>query len=200
MKKRENELEITVRKALKGKNVPILILDQRWHKLFPQMDKPPEVFALEDKLNTLLKRQGFLVNEIKDLKKTKNKLMDGIVSSMSEETEITDKKKRNQQRLMLEINERIQDESDELMDLPRKIKAVNEDLLVIGVGYCFDRLENGDEEVQQLAKEIKTMRKELSEKEQLKADLEDSMDSAYALMHGLLGHDIMNIYDRKKKG
>ena len=200
MKKRENELEITVRKALKGKNVPILILDQRWHKLFPQMDKPPEVFALEDKLNTLLKRQGFLVNDIKDLKKTKNKLMDGIVSSMSEETEITDKKKKNQQRLMLEINERIQDESDELMDLPRKIKAVNEDLLVIGVEYSFDRLENGDKEVQQLEKEIKEMRKELSEREQLKSDLQDSMDSAYALMHGLLGHDIMNIYDRKKKG
>lgn len=200
MKKRQSELEVVVRKTLKGKNVPILILDQRWHTLFPQTDKPPEVFALEDKLNTLLKRQGFLVNDIKDLKKTKHKLMDGIVASMGEETEITDKKKKNQQRLMLEINERIQDESDELMELPREIKAVNEDLLVIGVEYCFDRLENGDEEIQQLTEEIKEMRKELSEREQLKSDLESSMDSAYALMHGLLGHDIMNIYDRKKKG
>lgn len=200
MKKRENEFDKAVRDALKGKKVPILVLDQRWHTLFPHGEKPADVLALEEKLNGLLKRQGFLVNDIKDLKMTKQKLMDGIVSGMSEAPgTLTDKKKKNQQRLLLEIKERIRQESDELMELPRQIKWVNEQLLATGTVYCFERLASGDEQIQALTKEINDRREELKEMVGLKADLEDSMDSAYSLMHGLLGHDVMNLYDHKKK-
>ena len=42
------------------------------------------------------------------------------------------------------------------------------------------------------------MRETLKEKVGYKADLEESMDSAYSLMHGLLGHDVMNLYDNRK--
>ena len=187
-------------KALKGKKVPVLVLDQRWHTLFPSGNKPSDVLALEDNLNYLLKRQGFLVNDIKDLKRTKQKLMDGILAGMGEtEGANTDKKKKNQQRLLLEIKERIKEESDELMDLPREIKRVNEELLAVGAAYCFERLAGGDEELRVLTEEIEAMRKQLKEKVGYKADLEDSMDSAYSLMHGLLGHDVMNLYDKKKR-
>ena len=180
--------------------MPVLVLDQRWHTLFPSGDKPSDVLALEDNLNYLLKRQGFLVNDIKDLKRTKQKLMDGILAGMGEtEGANTDKKKKNQQRLMLEIKERIKEESDELMDLPREIKRVNEELLAVGAAYCFERLAGGDEELRVLTEEIEAMRKQLKEKVGYKADLEDSMDSAYSLMHGLLGHDVMNLYDKKKR-
>ena len=103
MKKRESDFEKAVREALKGKKVPVLVLDQRWHTLFPSGNKPSDVLALEDNLNYLLKRQGFLVNDIKDLKRTKQKLMDGILAGMGEtEGANTDKKKKNQQRLLLE--------------------------------------------------------------------------------------------------
>ena len=50
-----------------------------------------------------------------------------------------------------------------------------------------------------MTEEIEAMRKQLKEKVGYKADLEDSMDSAYSLMHGLLGHDVMNLYDKKKR-
>ena len=200
MKKRESDFEKAVREALKGKMVPVLVLDQRWHTLFPSGNKPSDVLALEDNLNYLLKRQGFLVNDIKDLKRTKQKLMDGILAGMGEtEGANTDKKKKNQQRLLLEIKERIKEESDELMDLPREIKRVNEELLAVGAAYCFERLAGGDEELRVLTEEIEAMRKQLKEKVGYKADLEDSMDSAYSLMHGLLGHDVMNLYDKKKR-
>ncbi len=200
MKKRESDFEKAVREALKGKKVPVLVLDQRWHTLFPSGNKPSDVLALEDNLKYLLKRQGFLVNDIKDLKRTKQKLMDGILAGMGEtEGANTDKKKKNQQRLLLEIKERIKEESDELMDLPREIKRVNEELLAVGAAYCFERLAGGDEELRVLTEEIEAMRKQLKEKVGYKADLEDSMDSAYSLMHGLLGHDVMNLYDKKKR-
>ncbi len=200
MKKRESDFEKAVREALKEKKVPVLVLDQRWHTLFPSGNKPSDVLALEDNLNYLLKRQGFLVNDIKDLKRTKQKLMDGILAGMGEtEGANTDKKKKNQQRLLLEIKERIKEEADELMDLPREIKRVNEELLAVGAAYCFERLAGGDEELRVLTEEIEAMRKQLKEKVGYKADLEDSMDSAYSLMHGLLGHDVMNLYDKKKR-
>ena len=200
MKKRESDFEKAVREALKGKKVPVLVLDQRWHTLFPSGNKPSDVLALEDNLNYLLKRQGFLVNDIKDLKRTKQKLMDGILAGMGEtEGANTDKTKKHQQRLLLEIKERIKEESDELMDLPREIKRVNEELLAVGAAYCFERLAGGDEELRVLTEEIEAMRKQLKEKVGYKADLEDSMDSAYSLMHGLLGHDVMNLYEKKKR-
>ena len=198
MKRRDYEFETEVREALKGKKVPILVLDSRWHTLFPKGEKPTEIQNLEDRVNELLKRQGFLVNDLKDLKKTKKKLMEGIVAGMGEREAIRDKKSKNQQRLLLEIKERIQEESDELMDLPREIKRANEELLAVGASYCFERLASGDEQVEEWNQEISEMRETLKEKVGYKADLEESMDSAYSLMHGLLGHDVMNLYDNRK--
>lgn len=199
MKKKERELEEMVKQALLGVKVPILVLDSRWHTLFPPGEKPGDVAALEKQLNNLLKRQGFLVNDLKELKMAKKKLMEGIVSGMNEVSEKADRKKENQQRLLLEIKERIEEESDELMDLPRLIKAANEELMAAGVGYCFERLENGDSELRELNKDIAQMREILKEKVGYKADLEESMDSAYSLMHALFGHEVMNIFDHKNK-
>ena len=61
-----------------------------------------------------------------------------------------------------------------------------------------DRLASGDEQLKKLNQEISEMREMLKEKVGDKADLEESMDSAYSLMHGLLGHDVMNLYDNRK--
>lgn len=198
MKRRDLEFEMLVREALKGKKVPILVLDRRWHTLFPQGEKPAEIIQLEEQLNELLKRQGYLVNDIKDLKKTKKKLMEGIVAGMNDAEPLRDKKKKNQQRLLLEIKERIETESDELIELPRKIKKANEELLATGAHYCFERLANGDEQLKIVKQEIEELRTSLREKTEWKDDLEESMNSAYSLMHGLLGHDVMNLYDKRK--
>ena len=152
MKRRDLEFETLVREALKGKKVPILVLDRRWHTLFPQGEKPAEIIQLE----------------------------------------------KNQQRLLLEIKERIETESDELIELPRMIKKANEELLATGAHYCFERLANGDEQLKIVKQEIEELRISLREKTEWKDDLEESMDSAYSLMHGLLGHDVMNLYDKRK--
>lgn len=198
MKKNDKDFEKAIRDTLKGKKVPILVLDSRWHALFPEGNKPSEVVALEKCVNILLKQQGRLVNELKDLKKTKKKLMDGIVAGMSDNSAQAQKKKDNQQRLLLEIKERISEESDELMTIPSQIKKVNEDLLIVGAKYCFEKLENVDREMQELTTEITALKEVLNEKSEYKAELEESIDSAYSLMHGILGHDIMNLFDKGK--
>jgi hypothetical protein len=198
VKKQDNSFETAVRSALKGREIPILVLDTRWHRLFPQGEKPADIEALEERLNDLLKKQGRLVNEIKDLKKAKKKLMDSIVAGMEGSSARDNRKKENQQRLLLETKDRIQQDSDELMEIPYDIKDTNEKLMIIGARYCFERLSNGDQMIQELTEEIRTLQAELTDKKEFRENLEESMDSAYSLMHGLLGHDIMNLFDKGK--
>ena len=57
--------------ALKGKKVPILVLDQKWHRLFAIHGKPEEIKELEALRNSLVARQGKLNNELKEMKKIK---------------------------------------------------------------------------------------------------------------------------------
>lgn len=195
MKKNMNEMK-SVEDMLQGKRIPILVLDQRWHKLFPNGVKPAEIVALEQTLNDLLKQQGKLVNSIKSLKNGKKKLMEAIVAGMNDAN--SDKKKSKQQKLLIETNERIEKESDELMQLPYEIKKVNQQLLIEGVKYCSADFKNRSEELSSLTEEITQMRNILKEKVAYKVDLEESIDSTYSLMHALLGREVMNLFDKDK--
>ena len=191
----KNNEPASIAELLRGKKVPILVLDQRWHKLFPGGVKPAHIAAIEENLNALLKEQGKLVNEIKDLKKAKKKLMDAIVSGMSSSG--NDKKKDKQQKLLLETKERIEAQSDRLMELPYEIKKTNEDLLINGVAYCYEELKIRAQSLEDLKGEIDSRREELKEKVAYRVELEESVDATYSLMHDLLGREVMKLFDKK---
>ena len=70
----------------------------------------------------------------------------------------------------------------------------------MGAKYCFERLSESDQKLKALNEEIRILKEELNEKMDNKADLEESLDSAYSLMHTLLGHDVMNLFDKGKIG
>ena len=80
MAKKSDDFE----KALSGKRIPILTLDNNWHRLFTQTEPTPRIKELEEELNELLKTQGKFNTEQKDLKALKKKLMDEIVETMEE--------------------------------------------------------------------------------------------------------------------
>ena len=71
--------------ALKGKKVPLLVLDQKWHRLFAIHGKTDEISATEKELDELLKLQGKYNNELKNLKKLKSKIMSNIVANMGDD-------------------------------------------------------------------------------------------------------------------
>jgi hypothetical protein len=71
--------------ALKGKKVPLLVLDQKWHRLFAIHGKTDEISATEKDLDELLKLQGKYNNELKNLKKLKSKIMSNIVANMGDD-------------------------------------------------------------------------------------------------------------------
>lgn len=64
------------RKALEHKNLPLLVLDQKWHRLFAIHGKTEDIQNTETQLNNLLARQGRLNSDLKGYKKVKNQLMD----------------------------------------------------------------------------------------------------------------------------
>ena len=68
--------------AIASSKIPILILDNKWHRIFGKMDPTDEIKNLEAELSELIKRQGKLVNENKDLKKIKSNLMSEIVDNI----------------------------------------------------------------------------------------------------------------------
>jgi hypothetical protein len=73
--------------ALKGKKVPLLVLDQKWHRLFAIHGKTDEISATEKELDELLKLQGKYNNELKNLKKLKSKIMSNIVANMGDDSD-----------------------------------------------------------------------------------------------------------------
>lgn len=195
-KKQENvngDLNKNILEMVHGKKIPILVLDERWHKLFPNGKKPPEVLALESSINNLLKEQGKLVQLVKNLKVGKKKLMSAIVATMNESGK--DRKKDKQQKLLLETNERIENESNRLMELPYEIREYNERLLVVGMTYCYNALQERMNEKDTLTLEIESMREEIKQKIVRKTELDESVDATYLLMHTLLGHEVMDLFD-----
>ena len=95
--------------ALKGKRVPVLTLDNKWHRLFTMMEPDKKLKALETEVNNLLKRQGKLNTESKSIKLIKKKLMDEIVQLMDTNDSSSEKKIEENRRLIEECNQKLDD-------------------------------------------------------------------------------------------
>ena len=79
------------------------------------MNPTDEIKDLEKELSELLKRQGKLVNENKELKKIKSNLMSEIVSNIDgvdtrDSDEAVDKKLNDNKRLINDVNEKLDNE------------------------------------------------------------------------------------------
>ena len=109
------------KKALEGKRIPILTLDNKWHRLFNMMEPDRELKRLEENLNSLLKLQGKMNTESKSIKKIKKKLMDEIVQLMDCNDSASNKKIEENKRLIEECNEKLDDYQDKLLDIPAQI-------------------------------------------------------------------------------
>ena len=53
-------------------HIPILTLDKRWYLLVPEVSKTDEIKYWEKKVNDLLKKQGQVTNDLKEVKKIKD--------------------------------------------------------------------------------------------------------------------------------
>ena len=189
-----------VKKNVAYKRLPIVTLDERYHRLFPEKEKTPEIRRLEKKLNELLKRQGQITNDLKAVRKIKADLMKSIIEN-AENSELSEAKRQklmnSNQKLVLEAKEKIEKLEQEELDIPEQIRTANLELVMKGVQVCYDRIHQNYDDIQLLGKWINEMRIELKKKILIKQDKETKNTEIYTYMHDLLGPEMMEVFDNK---
>ena len=188
------------KQALHEKKVPLLVLDQKWHRLFAIHGKTDEIKETEEELNGLLARQGKLNSEVKDLKKVKNTLMNNIMENMDDsiseaERNQREKKLEQDKRLIEEINEKISNAEDELLDLPNIIKECNEELMLLSMDYFYSKLRVNQQEAKEIEDWITQVRIDLKKNIIKKQNREINNREIYAYLHDILGNEVIDIFD-----
>ncbi len=187
--------------ALKGAKVPVLVLDQKWHRLFAVSGKPKNIIENEASLKLLLAEQGKLTSELKEYKKVKNNLMHGIVQNMEgveHDKHVEEAKNLNDnKRLMEESKQKIEEIEDRLMELPVQIKAINEKLMLDTMTFCYEKLRTNASEIEEISTWITEMRIELKKNLIRKQNREINNREIYVYMNDIFGKDVMNLFDVK---
>lgn len=192
-----SELDERFKKALTEKHIPVLILDNKWHRLFGKTGTTKEITRLENELKELLKRQGKLNDEMKRLKTIKNNLMSEIVSLMENQDASSDKKVSENKRLINEANDKLASHEDEMLELPREIDRVNRELMLTTMQLCYDKLEDNTREIEEIAGWIRKMRVELKRNIITKQQKEINNAELYAYMHDIFGSNVLELFDMK---
>ena len=186
------------RKALEHKKLPLLVLDQKWHRLFAIHGKTDEIRNAETELNNLLARQGKLNSDLKDYKKVKNQLMDEIVQNMegsdgnaSDKEKVRDKDKR----MLDELNERIDAAEAELLELPQKMKQVNENLMILSMEYFYAKIKINTQESKEIEEWINQVRIDLKKNIIKKQNRDINNREIYAYLHDICGPQVLDLFD-----
>ena len=181
--------------AISKIKVPMLILDQKWHRLFALGGKPENVKELETKESDLLKREAELKKELKDLKKVKENLMSSVMTNMEGTSDLVSKKLDDDKRLLEECKERITLAEDELMEIPDNTEAVNKELMLRTMDYCYDKLRTNSMEAEEITNWIKDIRVQLKKNVIRKRNREINNKEIYSYMHDVFGMDVLNLFD-----
>ena len=179
--------------ALIGKTVPLLVLDQKWHRLFAVHGKTDEIKELESKLNNLLAEQGRLNNRLKELKKLKGRLLDEIVQGMEDK----ESKVEENKRLIDEIYEKLEECEDELMEIPREIRESNDALMLLSMDYFYDKIRVNQSEAAEIEEWINQVRIDLKKNIIRKQNRDINNREIYAYLHDIFGPEVINIFDIK---
>lgn len=185
------------------RKVPLLPLDNRWHQLFPATEKSVHIKKLEDEVMSIIKQESRISKELKDLGKLKKKLMSEIVQNMEETSDgketLRQKKLETSQKLIREINDKIEKMEMEDIALPRKLIKANEELLYASIDECYERIDHNAQQIEVLSEWIERTRDELKKNVVIKQEKEEVNQNIYAYMHDMLGPEFMEIFDRRNK-
>lgn len=185
--------------ALERIELPILTLDNNWHKLFTQTDTTPKIKKLEKKLNELLKQQGKINTEEKKIRALKKKLTEQIMDLAEQlgavENKGLQKKLDECRRLIEDCNKKLEDMRDDKLELPGEITRTNYELMLETMDLCYKRLEENRKAIEGYNEWIEKVRVELKENIIKKQDRETNTYELYQYMHNILGRDVLDIFD-----
>lgn len=195
----EKQRKTAFLEALQGKNIPVLTLDHKWYRLLDEVSKK-EVKNYSEQLNTLLKRQGRLNTESKDIRKLKKKLMNEIVPMVDQvEQNGGDKKIEKQidehKRLIEECNEKLESYQEELKEIPLEINKVNQQLMVLTMECCYRSMQQNNTQIKEIEEWVTQIRIELKTRLVEKQEMEQKNQEIYSYMHDVFGAEVLNLFD-----
>lgn len=194
--------KITFEDALQGKNIPVLTLDHKWYRLLDEFGKR-DVQNLSDQLNDLLKRQGKLNTETKEIRKLKKKLMGEIVPMVNEMEETGDRKLEKKidqtRRLIEDCNEKMEAYQDEMKELPLEIDKVNRQLMVMTMENCYKTMQSNNKGIKEIDDWVTEIRIELKKRLVEKQEMEQKNQQIYSYMHDVFGAEVLNLFDMNFK-
>ena len=185
--------QMDFKSALIGKTVPLLILDQKWHRLFAVHGKTDEIKSLESKLHDLLTEQAKLNTRLKELKRLKGKLLDEIVQNMEE----NDKKLEENKRLVDEVNEKMDECEEKLVDIPYQLRTINDELMLLSMDYFYEKIRVNQEESTSIEEWINQVRVDLKKNIIRKQNCDINNREIYAYLHDIFGAEVIDIFDIK---
>ncbi|MCM1186649.1 MAG: hypothetical protein NC251_08990 [Lachnoclostridium sp.] len=196
----ENDKKAQFQNALYGKRLPILTLDNKWYRLLTKVGKA-QVKPLETQLNDLLKRQGKINTETKEIRKLKKQLMNDIVTMVDEAEQKGNKAMEKQieksKQLVEEYNATLEAYKDEEMELPGQIDKANVQLMLATMENCYGTLQKNTEDIREIAKWVAQIRVELKKQLIRKQEMEQKNLEIYSYMNDLFGADVVNLFDMK---
>lgn len=179
------------------RELPILTLDQRWYQLMPEHKKTDEVRYWERRVNELLKKQGRVLEDIKDVENLKGILMDGIVQNMDETDEQKHKKRMTQsRRLIFEAKDKLDELRGKAEDVPTQLQRANQKLMIETVKACYNTINENEKDLDALDDWIEKTRVLLKKNLLIRQDKQDMNDGIYSGMHSLFGSELMTKMDR----
>ncbi len=189
-----------IKHKIKMHRLPPLTLDVKWQAIFNTPDKSSNIAKLEKQLNDIIKRQGGINNDVKDLKRIKKKLMQEIVENMdSPENSRADKKIRKSKELIEDINNKLILLEDEELDLPSNMADVNAELMLESMSEILDTYEANEEDIEVLESWINETRIELKKRVLLlqKKKEENALMEKY--LYDMLDSEIVRDYRRYRE-
>ena len=185
-------------KALTGRDIPVLTLDNKWYKLLDEVGRE-NVKPLENKLNELLKAQGRANSKIKEIKRLKKKLMEDIVAFADENSEMdraqAEKKIAENKKLLEDCNVKLDECQEELADYPFQIDEINKQLMLLTMEHCYETMQDNTDDIEALDEWVTKVRIELKKNLIRKQEMESKNHEIYSYMHDIFGPEVVDMFD-----
>lgn len=182
----------------RGLEAPILILDERWLRIFPEVYKTPEIKQLEKKLREAFKYQARLNNDMGNAEQKKKQLLERIIRFMNvaQINENEAKKQEKSQEYIKDINAQLSDMELEYENIPDKIKELNEELLIESLRVCYRRMKENKKQLAEQKQLVEEARDLLQERRERQKELRKENESIFSFMHRVFGSRIIEVFDQ----
>lgn len=188
-------------KTLRRNDISLLILDERWNKIFNIVQKPASIKRSEERLKELLKEEARLTAEEKEIAAAKKHHMNNIIKLTSDVFDKNDENAKKQMQIseqeIKRINERTKRIEELLSEMPYRLRQANLELLDITARVVYLKLRSGRKRAEKLKKRIDMTRARLKKYIDEKELILQNSTGIYSYFHDLLGGEELEKLDKE---